>query len=169
MGGHMETTSRWKSQRGFTLIELMTVIAIIGILATIAVPNYRQYILKAEAVELVGKMDMIKTALTVTYAENDAYPDFKRAAAGEAPTSLKSLLTDEVFRGPDTIQLRLKSGAPSSWRWQQGVYEENEPYLVIGSAQWGKADNLLIALQHIVGPDKFKFYLGHSWARIKLM
>ncbi|VFQ44815.1 type IV pilin protein [Desulfoluna butyratoxydans] len=165
----MKTTPHKAGQSGFTLIELMTVVAIIGILATVAMPNYRQYVLKARAVELVGKMEMIKTALAVSYAENDAYPNFEKAVSGKVPNALNSLLTDEIFNGPETIQLELSTAVPSVWRWQRGLYEKNEPYLIIGSHEWGKADDLLIALQHIVGQDKFVFYMGHSWARIKLM
>ncbi|WP_300669062.1 prepilin-type N-terminal cleavage/methylation domain-containing protein [Desulfoluna sp.] len=165
----METTSRWKSQNGFTLIELMTVVAIIGILATIALPNYHQYILKAEAVKLVGQIEIIKTALAVAYAEENKYPDFETAAAGKAPNSMKGFLTDEIFNGPDTIVIRLRSGAPNIFRADRGFAEMNEPYLIFGSRQYGKADKLLITLQQMMGPDRFKFYMGHSWAKVKIM
>lgn len=169
MGGHMETTSRWKNQLGFTLIELMTVVAITGILATIAIPNYHRYIVQAEAVKLVGQIEIIKTALTVTYGEEEKYPNFQFASDGKVPDSMKSFLTDEIFNGPDSVVFRLRSGAPDKYRADIGFAEINEPYLVIGSHIYGNADELLIALQHMVGSDKFKFYMDHSWAKVKIM
>jgi len=165
----MNTTSQWKSQHGFTLIELMTVVAIIGILATVAIPNYHRYIVQAEAVKLVGQIEIIKTALAVTYGEKEKYPEFEFASQGKAPDSMKSYLTDEIFNGPDTVVFRLRSGAPDKYRADIGFAEINEPYLVIGSRKYGNADELLIALQQMVGPDRFKFFMDHSWAKVKIM
>ena len=58
------------AQKGFTLIELMIVIAIIGILAAIAIPAYQNYIKKAAYTEVIGAMAPLKTAVDLCYAEN---------------------------------------------------------------------------------------------------
>lgn len=59
------------TQKGFTLIELMIVIAIIGILAAIAIPAYQDYIAKAQASEAVSLMDGLKTDATTNLQNGD--------------------------------------------------------------------------------------------------
>ncbi len=62
-----------KNQKGFTLIELMIVVAIIGILAAIAIPNFLNYQLKSKTAEAKTNLGGIKTAQESYRAENDTY------------------------------------------------------------------------------------------------
>lgn len=62
-----------KKEKGFTLIELMIVVAIIGILAAIAIPNFMRYQAKAKQSEAKGNLGSIYTSLVTYYSENDAY------------------------------------------------------------------------------------------------
>jgi len=62
------------AQKGFTLIELMIVIAIIGILAAIALPAYQDYTIRSKVSELVVKADGCKTSVAEYYQSQNAWP-----------------------------------------------------------------------------------------------
>ncbi len=61
-------------QKGFTLIELMIVVAIIGILAAVAIPAYQDYIVKTKLSRVQTTIDSVRTALAVYYNEQGGFP-----------------------------------------------------------------------------------------------
>jgi len=67
---------RYARQGGFTLVELMITIVIVGILASVAIPLYKGYTKRAIASEADAALGAIRTALRVYYAENNAYPNY---------------------------------------------------------------------------------------------
>ncbi|MDQ7997139.1 MAG: pilin [Luteibacter sp.] len=70
-------------QKGFTLIELMIVVAIIAILAAIAIPQYQNYIIRTQVSEAMNLADGAKTAVAEFYNNKGTYPS-KNASAGLA-------------------------------------------------------------------------------------
>lgn len=75
-------------QKGFTLIELMIVVAIIGILAAVAIPAYGDYTARAQASEAFVLMDGLKTPLTELFTTNGLF-EINTASGVSAITSGK--------------------------------------------------------------------------------
>jgi type IV pilus assembly protein PilA len=68
--------STLRSKKGFTLIELMIVVAIIGILAAIAIPNFLKFQAKSKQSEAKSNLGAIFTGQVSYYGENNSYGDF---------------------------------------------------------------------------------------------
>ena len=71
----MSLNNKKTSQRGFTLIELLIVMSIIGILASIVVPNYKRNLIKARETVLMEDLYQMRRAIDTYFADNIRYPE----------------------------------------------------------------------------------------------
>ena len=83
-----------RNARGFTLIELMIVVAILGILLAIAVPAYNDYVIRAKVSEGINLAATIKVAITESRFASGTFPTTLEAAG--APTRMESDYFDSL-------------------------------------------------------------------------
>jgi len=94
-------------QKGFTLIELMIVIAIIGVLAAVAVPAYQDYIAKAQMTEGMSITEAVKSEVSLAFANDKLCPSNAAAAAPNANIAKADTITGKYVVSVTT------AGSPS--------------------------------------------------------
>ena len=85
-----------QKQQGFTLIELMIVVAIIGILAAVAIPAYQDYTIRAKVTEGLSLASAGKTAVSEYFSANGELPDTNTAAGMATKEDISGNSVDNV-------------------------------------------------------------------------
>ncbi|HFA5727973.1 TPA: pilin, partial [Neisseria gonorrhoeae] len=117
-------------QKGFTLIELMIVIAIVGILAAVALPAYQDYTARAQVSEAILLAEGQKSAVTEYYLNHGTWPeDNASAGVASSPTDIKGKYVKEV---------EVKNGVVTATMNSTGVNKEIKGKRL---SLWGRREN----------------------------
>lgn len=101
------------NQQGFTLIELMIVVAIIGILAAIAIPAYQNYTVRAKVTEMINAGSSAKTAVAEGYQSN-GMTGVKAAGVTLATETTSSKYVKDVVIAQDTGVITVTSATDAT-------------------------------------------------------
>ncbi|HEZ2273750.1 TPA: pilin [Neisseria meningitidis] len=102
-------------QKGFTLIELMIVIAIVGILAAVALPAYQDYTARAQVSEAILLAEGQKSAVTEYYLNHGIWPGDNNSAGVATSTDIKGKYVQKV---------EVKNGVVTATMLSSGVNKE---------------------------------------------
>jgi type IV pilus assembly protein PilA len=122
-------------QKGFTLIELMIVVAIIAILAAIAIPAYQNYLIRAQVSEAPSLMGAAETAVAEYYSNTGAFPPSNLSAGIPTDTSISGSYVSQVDVSK-TGQVYATFNGPKVNSAIAGDVLTLSPIAASGSVQW---------------------------------
>ena len=132
---------KMQKQSGFTLIELMIVVAIIGILAAIAIPAYQDYTIRAQVSEALSLADGAKTAVAEYYTNYGTMPSDNAAAGLATNTDINGKYVTQVTVSNGLITATLGNDVNAK---VDGNTVDLSPVTAVGSIKWvckSNADN----------------------------
>ncbi|EGQ8157305.1 prepilin-type N-terminal cleavage/methylation domain-containing protein [Vibrio parahaemolyticus] len=103
--------SKQKKQQGFTLIELMIVVAIIGVLSAIAVPAYQNYVAKSEAATALGSLRALVTPAELKLQQDGELSGVVADLGGSASHALGAITTSGANISAATLTFTFNTGS----------------------------------------------------------
>lgn len=123
-----------KTKRGFTLIELMIVVTIVGILAAIAAPNYQWGIIKAREAVLREDLYTMRSTIDQYYADQGKYPESLQELVDNKNKYLRDVPKDPFTRSKDTWVVSAPPATETTDGGATGgVYDVHSGSTLIGS------------------------------------
>ena len=122
-----------KKQQGFTLIELMIVVAIIGILAAIAIPAYQDYTIRAQVSEGLNLAAGAKAAVTEFTQDRGAFPTNNNNAGIADPTEISGKYVVSVTNASGLLTVDYGNDAHALLA---PGFLQLSPFTTAGSVEW---------------------------------
>jgi len=122
-----------RTQQAFTLIELMIVVAIIGVLAAIAVPAYQDYTIRAQVSEGLNLAATAKNSISTFHADRGGYPTDNNQAGIAAMNEIVGGYVDQVEVTNGRVEIRFGNDAHANI---SGRHLELSPSTRSGSLVW---------------------------------
>jgi type IV pilus assembly protein PilE len=129
--------NRPRAARGFTLIEMMIVVVIVGILAAIALPSYFQYIQRSKIIEATTALSNLRTKNEQYFLDNRTYVGAWALYKGAIQAQVKSFAIDGSTETATTYVL-IATGKPSEGMDNTFVYKitQNDVKSSTGPTGW---------------------------------
>jgi prepilin-type N-terminal cleavage/methylation domain-containing protein len=132
-----------KHSSGFTLVELMMALAVLGVLLAVAVPLYNDYTTRARVAQLLTNIDVLRTVFHTQDEVEGGIPKFTKGDAGKIPPELSEMPISDDLLQFDHLQLRLFQSSS-----HYGPFDgKNIPYLGLTAGNHGET-KYLTALAH---------------------
>ena len=135
-----------KKQQGFTLIELMIVVAIIGILAAIAIPAYQDYTIRAQVSEGLNLSGGAKAAVTEFFQDRGSLPAQNNQAGLAAATDIVGKYVSGVANVQGVITVSYGGDAHTTINGQSIIMS---PVTHAGSVEWVCKTGGVIVNKHL--------------------
>jgi type IV pilus assembly protein PilA len=136
-----------KVQQGFTLIELMIVVAIIGILAAIAVPMYLDYTVRSQMSEGLNLSGGAKAAVTEFYQDRGVFPSNNAEAGVEAAANIRGKYVSSVTVVDEVITVQYGNDANAQILGETITLTADTT--TVGSVKWVCASGGVIPDKHL--------------------
>lgn len=120
-------------QHGFTLVELMVVVAVIGILAAVAIPNYSSYVTRGKIPDATSNLSAKRTQMEQYYQDNRTYVGAPACVADATSSKYFNFSCPVLTANTYTIQA---AGTGSMLNFTYTVNEQNAKTSTITAAGW---------------------------------